>query len=337
MLKTWYAAGFAVAVIEKDKVIYAKGFGYRDVAGKKPVTLNTMFPIGSCSKAFTSAMIRILQKDGKLDIDKPVNNYLPALKFYNDALTSNVTLRDMMSHRTGLPRFDMSWYFLIRPPLTTCCNVYVTWSQQRAYRRTYFSNYGFGWFVNSYKGHYRVEHGGVIDGFSANTSFFPADSIGIVVLSNQSGSKVPNIVRNILADRILHLPYENWNTETKIAYDKAMEAWDKQVKENTAAVKHNATTHQLPDFAGRYTNPAYGSMQLFVERDSLFARTVTHTLWLRHANYDTFEVFDTDPEEGIDTSKVYGIHMNTEGDIDGFKSQLESGLKPCLFGKEHSP
>ena len=67
----------------------------------------------------------------------------------------------------------------------------------------FLSNYGFGWFLSSYRGHYRVEHGGNIDGFSASTSFFPSDSIGIIVLTNQNGSAVPGIVRNTIADRYL--------------------------------------------------------------------------------------------------------------------------------------
>lgn len=60
VLKDWHAAGFAVAVVEKDKVIYAKGFGYRDVAKKLPVTPNTLFAIGSCTKAFTSSLLGLL-------------------------------------------------------------------------------------------------------------------------------------------------------------------------------------------------------------------------------------------------------------------------------------
>jgi CubicO group peptidase (beta-lactamase class C family) len=115
VLKTWHAAGFAVAVVQKNKVIYAKGFGYRDLAAKLPVTPNTLFAIGSCTKAFTATLIGKLQADGKLDIDKPVGNYLPSLKFYNDGMNNTITLRDMMSHRTGLPRHDLSWYFFNTP------------------------------------------------------------------------------------------------------------------------------------------------------------------------------------------------------------------------------
>ncbi|MGY0035424.1 serine hydrolase domain-containing protein [Pedobacter sp. NJ-S-72] len=91
-------------------MIYAKGFGYRDAANKLPVTPNTVFAIGSCTKSFTTTLIGKLQKEGKINIDQPVINYLPGLKFYNETMTSQVNLRDMMSHRTGLARFDMSWY-----------------------------------------------------------------------------------------------------------------------------------------------------------------------------------------------------------------------------------
>ena len=110
VLKDWHAAGFAVAVVEKDKIIYAKGFGYRDLENKIPVTPNTLFAIGSCTKAFTASMIGLLQKDGKLSIDKPVRNYLPELKFYNNEMNNSIILRDLMCHRTGLPRHDYSWY-----------------------------------------------------------------------------------------------------------------------------------------------------------------------------------------------------------------------------------
>ena len=57
LLKDWNAAGFAVAIVEKNKIVYSKGFGYRDYAGKKPVTPNTLFAIGSCTKAFTSSLM----------------------------------------------------------------------------------------------------------------------------------------------------------------------------------------------------------------------------------------------------------------------------------------
>jgi CubicO group peptidase (beta-lactamase class C family) len=110
ILQEYHGAGFAVAVVEKDKVIFSKGFGYRDYARKLPVTVHTQFAIGSCTKAFTSALLGNLRKQGKVDFDQPATTYLPALDFSDPALNYQVTLRDMMCHRTGFSRYDLAWY-----------------------------------------------------------------------------------------------------------------------------------------------------------------------------------------------------------------------------------
>ncbi|MGH2647784.1 MAG: serine hydrolase, partial [Ginsengibacter sp.] len=60
VLKDWHAAGFAVTVVVKDKVVYAKGFGYKDYENKVPVTSNTLFAIGYCTKAFTASLTGML-------------------------------------------------------------------------------------------------------------------------------------------------------------------------------------------------------------------------------------------------------------------------------------
>jgi len=69
VLKEWHAAGCAVAVVDHNKVIFSHGFGYKDYTQKIPVTDNTLFAIGSCSKAFTASLLGMLVKDGKLDLD----------------------------------------------------------------------------------------------------------------------------------------------------------------------------------------------------------------------------------------------------------------------------
>jgi CubicO group peptidase (beta-lactamase class C family) len=106
VLQLFHIAGFAVAVVENDKVIYAKGFGYRDYEKKLPVTPNTVFPINSCTKAFTDALCGILANEGKLGLDQPVHQYISWFRFYNDYTTEHATIRDLMAHRTGLPRHD---------------------------------------------------------------------------------------------------------------------------------------------------------------------------------------------------------------------------------------
>lgn len=110
VLKDWQGRGVALAIVQGDEVIYAQGFGLRDEAQTLPVTTQTLFPIASCTKAFTAASLAILADRGKLDWDTPVREYLPAFKLYDPLTSERVTARDLMSHRTGLPRHDLSWY-----------------------------------------------------------------------------------------------------------------------------------------------------------------------------------------------------------------------------------
>lgn len=101
--------GLAIGIVYKDQLIYARGFGYRDAEKKLPVEVTTIFPIASNTKLFTATAACMLAGEGKLSLDKPAGYYMPSLNFCNDELNAKVTLRDMLSHRTGLPRYDGIW------------------------------------------------------------------------------------------------------------------------------------------------------------------------------------------------------------------------------------
>lgn len=456
-----HAAGVAVAVVEKNKIVYAKGFGFRDVEKKLLVTPNTQFAIGSCTKAFTSALLGILQKEYAIDFEKPVTAYLPEQKFYSNELTNQVTLRDMMSHRTGLPRHDLSWY--IDPDTRETLTKRVQYMEPSAtlrqkfqynnfmfllqgvvsekltgqswetnvtnrifskigmrqsnfsvkglanysepaigydvkrdsviHRMKYydidgmgpagsinstvqdmaqwlrvwinggkyndsvvvpanyfaeaissqmivapgtpspekpdiqFSNYGFGWFLVSYKGHYRVEHGGNIDGFSASTSFYPSDSIGIVVLCNQNGSAIPSIVRNLITDKLLKQPAFDWNKDFIVTKKKAKEQMRQAEKAFTSGrVNNTQPSHPISNYVGKYSNDGYGSFEIVQKGDSLFAKLKRQKWWLQHFHYDVFLPIDT--EEGIDTADKSAIRFHF---ISGIKGDIETA---SLFGFE---
>ena len=111
VLEATKAPGFAVAVVEGDKVIYAKGFGYRDYENEIPVDANTLFAIGSSTKAFTSAILGKLRAEDKLSFDDSPLDHIPGLKFHNDNMNNNIIIKDLMRHSTGLPRHDLSWYY----------------------------------------------------------------------------------------------------------------------------------------------------------------------------------------------------------------------------------
>jgi CubicO group peptidase (beta-lactamase class C family) len=470
ILKDWKAVGFAVAVVEKNKIVYSRGAGFRDLEKKLPVTANTLFAIGSCTKAFTASLIGLLEKEGKINYDKPVRDYLPELKFYNDAMNDQITVRDMMCHRTGLPRHDYSWYSFpttrdsliyriryleptaavrqlwqynnfmftaqgvlaeklfskrweavikekifdslgmsasnfsvsdlersadasvgyyvqkdslikrldyynidamgpagsINSSVNDMANWVITWINGGKFQGKeilpaqyvseasssqmvsasgvpdkenpdiHLSTYGFGWGISSYRGHYRVQHGGNIDGFSAITTFFPSDSVGIIVLSNQNGSVVPGIVRNILADRLLKLTRTDWNAFQKKADVKAKAAArDAGLNKKPPVSVSAPCTHVLKDYEGTYTNPGYGSFDIILKNDSLFANLKISQSWLKHDRYDIFELFTIDKIDGIDTTDGSGtaiqFRLNKAGEIESLESELQAGVKAIVF------
>ena len=110
VMQDWRIRGLAITVMKENEIIYAQGFGQRDEARDLPVTSQTLFPIASCTKAFTTAAMSILADQGKLDWDTPVRAYIPSFKLHDPFATERVTPRDLVSHRTGLPRHDLVWY-----------------------------------------------------------------------------------------------------------------------------------------------------------------------------------------------------------------------------------
>jgi len=110
ILKDWNAPGIGVGVVVGDKLVFAKGYGYRDYEKKLPFTPTTLCQIASNTKLFTAVAAGLLIEEGKLTWDKPVRDSVPSIQFYNNELNNTVTLRDMLAHRTGITRHDTIWY-----------------------------------------------------------------------------------------------------------------------------------------------------------------------------------------------------------------------------------
>jgi len=472
ILEMTHASGFSVAIVEGDKVVYTKGFGYRDYENKIPADANTLFAIGSSSKAFTSGILGQLRQEDKLDFNDSPIKHIPELRFYNDEMNRGITIKDMMCHRTGLPRHDLSWYLfptadkdsligriVYQEPFTglrqnwyynnfmflaqgviaeritgkswednirerffrplgmdrsnvsidemkTSSNAafgYVvkqdsliektdyyhisgmapagsinssandmsrwllSWINGGKYKEQeilpevyvqeamssqmvvngalpdknfpdmHLANYGYGWFISSYRGHYRVEHGGNIDGFSANVAFFPVDSFGIVVLANQGGSAVPGLVRNLLADRMLQAGETDWVENHREQLEKNRNAQKEMADQSISGkISNTKTSHPQHEFTGLYSNPAYGDFKIYLENDSLFAAFKLDTLYLRHFHYDIFQPFNL-TETGVDTTESIGIKFNFAtndgGDVSNVKLKMEPTLEPIEFKK----
>ena len=108
----WKVPGFAVAIVKDDKVVFVKGYGVRELGKPEPVDKDTLFAVASNTKAFTSAALATLVDEGKLRWDDPVTKYLPGFQLYDPYVTREMTVRDLLSHRSGLATFggDLLWY-----------------------------------------------------------------------------------------------------------------------------------------------------------------------------------------------------------------------------------
>ena len=469
LLKEWAAPGVTIAVVEKNKVIYTGGFGYRDHEKKLPVTENTLFAIGSCTKAFTASILGMLEKEGKVSLDKPVRDYLPELVFKNDYTNKYATLRDMMCHRTGLPRHDFSWYGstasrnellervryleptfelrekyqynnfmfmaqgLVIEKLTgksweenmrerifkplgmnntnmsvidmekasdrslayssadnkikaipyrnidaigpagsinssakDMANWLITWINDgkfngkeiipSSYRvqaisaqiapgggipgaenpDLHMTGYGLAWGMSSYRGHYRVEHSGGIDGFITSTSFFPSDSLGIFVVTNQGGPTTS--IRNFIVDRMLKLSYRPWG-KTALADKLKADSTTKKAPNNDSINRKPGTkfSHNIEDYTGEFENKGYGAIKIFRERDTVWIdyneagkRTKSY---LEHYHYDVFRIRQTDETENPKDAPKVAFNSNSRGNFIALEIQMEPTVKDIVFEK----
>jgi CubicO group peptidase (beta-lactamase class C family) len=342
VMTEWKVPGLAIAVVKDGQVILSKGYGYRNVEKQLPVTPRTLFAIGSITKSFTVSVLGMLADEGKLDWDKSVRTYLPDFQLYDPVATEHMTPRDLVTHRSGLPRHDMLWYNtdlnrkqiydrlrylepskdfrsayqynnlmfmtagilasqvagakwedlvrqrIFKPLDMTRSNFSVNDSQKSddfalpytkikdevkpvpfhnidevgpagsinssveemigyvqfhinkgkvgetqflsentaeqmqtpqmvippspvQYDELGHAGYGMGFAVSSYRGNKLVEHGGGIDGFISLLSFMPRKKIGMIVLTNLSGTNPVNaiITRNIY-DRLLGVDQIDW-------------------------------------------------------------------------------------------------------------------------------
>ncbi|WP_134090058.1 serine hydrolase [Olivibacter sp. XZL3] len=471
VLRDYRLAGFSVAVVQGDSLIYSKGFGYRDYEKRLPATPNTLYAIGSSSKAFTAALVAKLFGDS-LSLDDKIGKHLPQLHF-QDGREAQVTVRDLMTHRTGITRYDFSWYIFnsmrrdsllqrvafmkptadlrtkwqynnfmylaqgmiaermtgktweenvnqhffiplgmkrsnfsinemavdtnaslgytvtendsikkipyynlkgmgpagsINSSVLELANWLKLWINGGTYGKDtllsksyirdaassqmvigsglpgaehpdiHMSNYGLGWMLSSYKGHYRVEHGGNIDGFSASVCFFPSDKLGIVVLTNQNGSAAPDVIRNSLADRFLNLSKDNWNTKS-VKQDSTLKDTPKKEKD-MARVQGTKPSHSLGDYTGMYQNDAYGRFHISIDKDTLKTHLTQDSLWLSHYHYDVFD-FKQIKNGLADTSDgQFKINFQTglEGRIVSATLDLnDPSGEPVVFKREANP
>jgi CubicO group peptidase (beta-lactamase class C family) len=105
----WEVPGLAIAVVRNDSVIWARGFGVLEHGGATPVNEHTLFAIASTSKAFTTAALGMLVDEGRLGWDDPVSRWLPGFQLADPFVSRELTIRDLVTHRSGIARQDNLW------------------------------------------------------------------------------------------------------------------------------------------------------------------------------------------------------------------------------------
>ena len=472
VLNAWRVPGAAIAVVKNGQVLLLKGYGYKDLASKAPVTPQTKFAIGSVSKSFTVTGLAAQVKQGKLDWDKPIRDYLPDFRMYDQSATERMTARDLVTHRSGLPRHDLMWgpgfysreeiysrlrylepthdfrsYWqyqnlmfmtagylsgklngtsweqvvkdLVFQPLGMgTADVSVTDLQKSAdyaygygltgqteqdsviklkYRNldaigpagsinasaeemakyltmhmqggqyngqeiiaakdaremqspqmsmpkgpipptgewTELSDesYGMGLFINNYRGHKLVHHGGNIDGFSAELNFLPNDSLGVVVLTNMNGTQTRDFIPYLVYDRMLGLPPIDWSRRFKERQAAAL-ARSRLAQAREDSLRHTNTQpgHPLDDYVGVYSHPGYGAITISRDGTGLRMKFMTLDFPLEHYHFDVFRAV---PPAGnpILAGFKWRLAFTTDqdGDVVSLAAPVEAALRTTTF------
>lgn len=112
-IEVFQVPGIAIGIIVDGKIVHTKGYGFRDVSRNLPVTEHTVFATASCTKSFTSFAMAQLVEEGKISWDDPVIKHIPEFRLVDSERAKNITVRDLLAHRTGYARHDVLWHTIL--------------------------------------------------------------------------------------------------------------------------------------------------------------------------------------------------------------------------------
>ncbi|HSW58932.1 MAG TPA: serine hydrolase [Dehalococcoidales bacterium] len=453
--------GVAIAIAKNGKVVLSKGYGKRNIAQDLPVTQDTVFAIGSSTKSFTSTAIGILADKGKINFDAPVKTYIPWFKMYNPSAAELVTARDLLCHRTGLPRHDhiltdaklsrkelvqrieylqpnagfrykwqysnlmfiaagylvetvsgRTWEEYVRenifaplgmkssgfsindlqkssdfskPYARVGSDVFelpygsietigpagsihsnikdmTSWimlqlnkgvfsghriisetninqlqtthmpcgeASEWNCRENRHSSYGLGWYVDSFRAHKLIHHGGNIDGFSSFVSFMPEDNLGVVVLSNLNVTYLPIALSYEIYDRLLGFEGIDWTKIIESNITNALESLKAAAIKSSLPPRKEGThpSHILKEYTGKFVNPGYGIVHISLENDALKLQYGMFDTTIAHYHYDTF---------GFEAMLLFATFRTDKfGNVDSVSIRLEMdpAIDDILFSR----
>jgi CubicO group peptidase (beta-lactamase class C family) len=196
-------------------------------------------------------------------------------------------------------------------------------------------SYAMGWFAESWRGKWRLHHGGNIDGFSALVTLFPRDGVGIAVLTNRNGNPLPELVTFAVADRIFGFEGKDWIAEAAGRRDAA-KAFVKEAEKNKARFRVEGTkpAHSLSAYAGAYAHPGYGTVAIEEEAGALVARYHGMRMPLVHWHYETWNVQAGRGDEMIPEELRVTFVTDASGRVTALESPFEPAVEPIVFRKE---
>lgn len=464
-IAAWKVVGASIGIVVDGEIVYLRGHGLRDRERRLPMTEKSLLAIGSSSKAFTTFAMAALVDQGRLAWDVPVRGYLPSFRMYDEVATLRLTPRDLVTHRSGLPRHDLLWYnnstgtradlvrrlaylppsadlrerfqynnlmfltaghlvgtingtswedglrqLVLTPLGMTRTNFSVAESQRDADHALGYAvrldsiqrlpfrditlvgpagsinssaeemtqwvklhldggklgdrqvlqtatlrdmyrpytpiaglggateigpvSYGLGWFVDTYRGRYRVHHGGNIDGFSALVSMLPNERIGLVVLTNQNGAALPELTVRTALDRLLGVERKDWSGEALRQRDAAAAgARAMEERKGEAQVAGTRAQHPLAAYAGTYADSGYGEATVALVRDTLVFTYNGISAKLAHFHYETF-VGLRNPSDPTFAEQRLTFRTDARGRLDALIVPFEPAVAPIVMRRQ---
>lgn len=463
-LKKLNVPGVTVAVTKGDKLLFSRAYGYADLEKQIKMETTHVLPIGSSSKSFTAAAAVMLVAEGKLDLDQPIRKYMPEFDLADPIAAKEATPRDLLCHRTGLPRHEFMWVdwdditrkeivekrlkhltpnkpfrsvwqyqnhmfatvgYLVEkvsgktwesfvekrifkplgmpcygfladyesktvefarlyteddnhvnrenPPLRIDAmgpagSIHSTAEQMTKYVRFMLNKgkagkktlideklfselttpnihyqllpfdipgrmpvgYALGWFVDNYRGHRVVDHGGNVNGATALVSMLPDDDIGLVILVNADSSMFCEALSMEIYDRYLDISDKHdWFEIYNSNFQALITDMKKKTNELYESKKEGKpASHDLSEYAGTYAHPGYGEFTVSCEDNSLSAayHGVSHKL--AHLHYDIFTF------ELMKVPFPVSFATGAKGDIESLSVPFEGTQPPILFEKK---
>jgi hypothetical protein len=183
-----------------------------------------------------------------------------------------------------------------------------------------FENYGLGWFIESYKGHKFVHHGGTINGYKSQVGFMPKEKAGFVILTNLSSNQIPNSLGYMICDMFLGHEAIDWGSRYISEIGKMMDGMEKGADEAAKAVSEGKSpARPLESYTGRFNHPAYGSLELRNDGGTLKSEFMGQTVEFLPIGIDNFYM-------SLKSENMY-IPARFDGDLTGNVTALNIKLE----------